>query len=52
MTSVLDELGRDGRDVARNDYLLGRLIITAVGDVEADVPRIRARDGELVNFSS
>ncbi len=52
VTSVLDELRRDGRDVVRNGYLPGRLVTTAVGDVTVQVPRIRARDGEVVNFAS
>jgi putative transposase len=49
---VLDQLRVDGRDVVRNGYLPGRHVTTAVGDVEVDVPRIRSRDGEVVNFAS
>jgi transposase-like protein len=50
--SVLDQLHHDGRDVVRNGYLPGRLVTTAVGDVAVEVPRIRSRDGESVNFAS
>jgi transposase-like protein len=50
--SVLSQLRRDGRDVVRNGYLPGRLVTTAVGDVAVEVPRIRSRDGESVNFAS
>ena len=50
--SVLHQLHHDGRDVVRNGYLPGRLVTTAVGDVAVEVPRIRARDGESVNFAS
>ncbi len=49
---VLDQLRDDGRDVVRNGYLPGRLVTTAVGDVAVEVPRIRSRDGEVVNFAS
>jgi putative transposase len=49
---VLDQLRVDGRDVVRNGYLPGRHVTTAVGDVKVEVPRIRSRDGEVVNFSS
>jgi transposase-like protein len=38
--------------VVRNGYLPGRLLTTAVGDVAVQVPRIRARDGEVINFAS
>jgi transposase-like protein len=50
--SVLRQLRSDGRDVVRNGYLPGRLVTTAVGDVAVEVPRIRSRDGESVNFAS
>jgi transposase-like protein len=50
--SVLHQLRHDGHDVVRNGYLLGRLLTTAVGDAVVEVPRIRARDGESVNFAS
>ena len=49
---VLEQLRSDGRDVVRNGYLPARQVTTAVGDVEVEVPRIRARDGEVVNFAS
>jgi transposase-like protein len=49
---VLAELRRDGRDVVRNGYLPERLVTTAIGDVTVEVPRIRSRDGEVVNFAS
>jgi transposase-like protein len=49
---VLRQLRGDGRDVVRNGYLPERLVTTAVGDVEVEVPRIRSRDGEVVNFAS
>jgi transposase-like protein len=49
---VLDQLRGQGRDVVRNGYLPSRHVTTAVGDVEVDVPRIRSRDGEVVNFAS
>ena len=49
---VLSQLRGDGRDVVRNGYLPGRLVTTAVGDVAVEVPRIRSRDGEVVNFAS
>jgi transposase-like protein len=49
---VLDQLRGDGRDVVRNGYLPSRHITTAVGDVQVEVPRIRSRDGEVVNFAS
>jgi len=49
---VLDRLRGVGRDVVRNGYLPERLVTTAVGDVAVSVPRIRARDGEVVNFAS
>ncbi len=49
---VLDQLRGDGRDVVRNGYLPSRHVTTAVGDVEVEVPRIRSRDGEVVNFAS
>jgi hypothetical protein len=48
---VLNQLRSDGRDVVRNGYLPGRHVTTAVGDV-AEVPRIRSRDGEPINFAS
>jgi hypothetical protein len=47
---VPNQLRSDGRDVVRNGYLPERHVTTAVGDVE--VPRLRARDGEVVNFAS
>jgi putative transposase len=50
--SVLSQLRHDGRDVVCNGYIPERLLTTAVGDVAVDVPRIRARDGEVVNFAS
>lgn len=50
--SVLCQLRSDGRDVVRNGYLPGRLVTTAVGDVAVEVPRIRSRDGDSVNFAS
>ncbi|MCU1362429.1 MAG: putative transposase, mutator type [Acidimicrobiaceae bacterium] len=49
---VLSQLRGDGRDVVRNGYLPARHVTTAVGDVKVDVPRIRSRDGESVNFAS
>ena len=49
---VLDQLRGDGRDVVRNGYLPPRHVTTAVGDVQVEVPRIRSRDGEVVNFAS
>jgi transposase-like protein len=49
---VLNQLRHDDRDVVRNGYLPGRLVTTAVGDVAVEVPRIRSRDGESVNFAS
>ena len=49
---VLDQLRDDGRDVVRNGYLPSRHVTTAVGDVKVEVPRIRSRDGEVVNFAS
>jgi transposase-like protein len=49
---VMHQLRRDGRDVVRNGYLPERDLTTAVGDVTVEVPRIRARDGEPVNFAS
>ncbi len=52
VASVLDQLRGVGRDVVRNGYLPERLVTTAVGDVAVSVPRIRARDGEVVNFAS
>ena len=49
---VLNQLRSDGRDVVRNGYLPERHVTTAVGDVAVEVPRLRARDGEVVNFAS
>jgi putative transposase len=49
---VMNQLRRDGRDVVRNGYLPERDLTTAVGDVKVEVPRIRSRDGEPVNFAS
>jgi len=49
---VLNQLRGEGRDVVRNGYLPERLLTTAVGDVAVEVPRIRSRDGESVNFAS
>ena len=49
---VMNQFKRDGRDVVRNGYLPERDITTAVGDVTGAVPRIRARDGEPVTFTS
>jgi transposase-like protein len=49
---VLSHLHDDGRDVVRNGYLPGRHVTTAVGDVAVEVPRIRSRDGDVVNFAS
>ena len=49
---VLDKLRDDGHGVVRNGYLPSHRVITAVGDVKVDVPRIRSRDGEVVNFAS
>lgn len=52
VTGVIEELKSTGRDVVRNGYLPERSVVTAVGDVEVEVPRIRARDGESINFAS
>ena len=49
---VLDQLRGDGRDVVRNGYLPSRHVTTAVDEVQVEVPRIRSRDGEVVNFAS
>jgi putative transposase len=49
---VLNQLRGDGRDVVRNGYLPGRHVTTAVGDVAVEMPRIRSRDGDVVNFAS
>ena len=49
---VLDQLRGDGRDVERNGYLPSCHVTTAIGDVQVEVPRIRSRDGEVVNFAS
>jgi transposase-like protein len=49
---VLNQLRSDGRDVVRNGYLPERHVTTAVGDVTVEVPRIRSRDGDVVNFAS
>ena len=53
VTQVLADLKSTGRDVVRNGYLPERSITTAIGDVEVQVPRIRARDGNgPINFAS
>lgn len=49
---VMNQLRDDGLDVVRNGYLPERVVTTAVGDVAVSVPRIRAKDGETVNFAS
>ena len=49
---ALSQLRGEGRDVVRNSYLPERQVTTAVGDVAVEVPRIRSRDGEVVNFAS
>ena len=53
VTEMVNELKSAGRDVVRNGYLPERSITTAIGDVEVQVPRIRARDGNgPINFAS
>ena len=52
VTEVMNKLKSTGRDVVRNGYLPERSVTTAIGDVEVQVPRIRARDGASINFAS
>ncbi len=52
VTETLNALKGEGRDVVRNGYLPERSLTTAIGDVKVEVPRIRARDGGPINFSS
>ena len=52
VTEVMNKLKSVGRDVVRNGYLPERSVTTAIGDVEVQVPRIRARDGASINFAS
>nr|WP_276974674.1 transposase [Ferrimicrobium acidiphilum] len=52
VTEMVNELKSAGRDVVRNGYLPERSVTTVVGDIEVEVPRIRARDGEPINFAS
>ena len=49
---MLSQLRGDGCDVVLNGCLPGLPVTTAVGDVKVEVPQIRARDGEVVNFAS
>jgi len=50
--ALIKQLRASGVDVVRNGYLPERAITTAIGDVSVEVPRIRSRDGEPVNFAS
>ena len=52
VASVVSELKAGGADVIRNGYLPERKVTTAIGDVEVKVPRVRAKDGTSVNFTS
>ena len=52
VTSVVAQLKASGANVVRNGYLPERKVTTAIGDVEVKVPRIRAKDGAAVNFTS
>jgi putative transposase len=52
VAEVMKQLRASGADVVRNGYLPKRAITTAIGDVSVEVPRIRIREGEPVNFTS
>ena len=52
VAAVIAELKTKGTNVIRNGYLPEREITCAIGDVEVKVPRIRSKDGEVVNFTS
>ncbi|MDA8372699.1 MAG: transposase, partial [Actinomycetota bacterium] len=52
VASVVAQLKASGANVVRNGYLPERKVTTAIGDVEVKVPRIRAKDGAGVNFTS
>lgn len=52
VNSVIAELKSQDIAVVRNGYLPERAITTAIGDVAVNVPRIRSKDGEAVNFTS
>ena len=52
VASVVVELKARGADIVRNGYLPERKVTTAIGDVEVKAPRIRAKDGTSVNFTS
>ncbi len=52
VASVVAELKAGGTDVIRNGYLPERKVTTAIGDVKVKVPRVRAKDGTSVNFTS
>lgn len=52
VASVVAELKVSGANIVRNGYLPERKVTTAIGDVEVKVPRIRAKDGTSVNFTS
>jgi putative transposase len=52
VAEVMKQLRAGGADVVRNGYLPERDITTAIGDVSVEVPRIRSREGEPVNFTS
>ena len=52
VASVVAELKAEGASVIRNGYLPERSVTTAIGDVEVKVPRIRAKDGAGVDFTS
>jgi putative transposase len=49
---VMKQLRASGADVVRNGSLPERAITTAIGDVNAEVPRIRSRNGKPASFTS
>ncbi len=52
VNDVISKLRQSGRDVVRNGYLPERSITSPIGKIEVNVPRIRSKEGERVNFNS
>ena len=52
VSNTLEELKNTGREVIRNGYIPQRSITTSIGNIEVQVPRIRSKEGDSVNFNS
>lgn len=53
MESYAAEKTSEGRQrVGRNGHHPGREVVTGIGKVEVQVPKVRSREGEPVSFQS